>query len=436
MLLQSFWKKVFILNIVLLLVIYRLYTVLEKFLRKNTHYNTLFTPITDNGYPFFSSINCDISALIPINNKIINENIKRTDNNIFPNNLLTSRECSFMNKYTLCKNNKECLYELNNNFQNNINNKINNSLYHNKIKDNKINNIIGIPSFFKIINEKNQFMDKNTKIEIEIQFYNKIISGYYSFLYISQYDNIKNSSNDDYYNYNILKQITQYEDRLNDLFYLHSLILKTFLKMNSITTGQNETQFDTNDLISYADQCIQSSDDNFEFTKDKIIPHSKKIFEKILLKDIKELIHCFYDINEINSFNIDLTALNTMVKILFDNNKIVQFEKYEYNSVEIFLKKLSTYINDIFKAEIEVKNKINLLRNNYVYLLIIFVGFALAFIFFINKHILKNKKNSGNNKFKNEIGGGKNNEKKITKEELDYINKLSKDNKADFLITK
>ena len=49
MIFNSFWKKIFILNIVLLLVIYRLFTVLEKYIKQNTYNNSLFPTLTDDG---------------------------------------------------------------------------------------------------------------------------------------------------------------------------------------------------------------------------------------------------------------------------------------------------------------------------------------------------------------------------------------------------
>ena len=54
MIFNSFWKKIFILNIVLLIVIYRIFNVIEKLLKQNTSYNSLFPVLSEEGYPFFN----------------------------------------------------------------------------------------------------------------------------------------------------------------------------------------------------------------------------------------------------------------------------------------------------------------------------------------------------------------------------------------------
>ena len=459
MIFNSFWKKIFILNIVLLLVIYRLFTVLEKYIKQNTYSNSLFPTLTEDGYPFFDSINCDVRSLISITKKLI-DNYR--PNILFPNDLMISRECSFISKYILCKDNKQCLNKIDKN-KSEINsiksfdiNSLNN-LYHFELNDYKIKNTLSINSLFNIINNKNEFMDTNSKNnvnKIEIQFYNKIISGYYSFLSVKQYDNnIKSNSHmgdNDYYNYNLLKQITQYENKINDLFYLHSLILNSFIKIENFDKNENNTDFnDLNIILNYANQCIDLSDDQFYLTKSKIIPKNLKFFEKIFFKEIMSLIDCIPDIYERNSFLIDFIAINTMIKLL-SNEKEININQIEFNSLKFFLIELSKRINDIFNFEIILKNKVNLLKQNFIYIIIIYGFSSIAVIFFINRHFIKNK-NKYEKKMKrrgygtqnnynlnqNEIKNVENNnKKKLTEQELNYIQKLAKENKGDFLIAK
>ena len=459
MIFNSFWKKIFILNIVLLLVIYRLFTVLEKYIKQNTYSNSLFPTLTEDGYPFFDSINCDVRSLISITKKLIDN---YSPNILFPNDLMISRECSFISKYILCKDNKQCLNKIDKN-KSEINsiksfdiNSLNN-LYHFELNDYKIKNTLSINSLFNIINNKNEFMDTNTKNnvnKIEIQFYNKIISGYYSFLSVKQYDNnIKSNSHmgdNDYYNYNLLKQITQYENKINDLFYLHSLILNSFIKIENFDKNENNTEFnDLNIILNYANQCIDLSDDQFYLTKSKIIPKNLKFFEKIFFKEIMSLIDCIPDIYERNSFLIDFIAINTMIKLL-SNEKEININQIEFNSLKFFLIELSKRINDIFNFEIILKNKVNLLKQNFIYIIIIYGFSSIAVIFFINRHFIKNK-NKYEKKMKrrgygsqnnynlnqNEIKNVENNnKKKLTEQELNYIQKLAKENKGDFLIAK
>ena len=459
MIFNSFWKKIFILNIVLLLVIYRLFTVLEKYIKQNTYSNSLFPTLTEDGYPFFDSINCDVRSLISITKKLIDN---YSPNILFPNDLMISRECSFISKYILCKDNKQCLNKIDKN-KSEINsiksfdiNSLNN-LYHFELNDYKIKNTLSINSLFNIINNKNEFMDTNSKNnvnKIEIQFYNKIISGYYSFLSVKQYDNnIKSNSHmgdNDYYNYNLLKQITQYENKINDLFYLHSLILNSFIKIENFDKNENNTDFnDLNIILNYANQCIDLSDDQFYLTKSKIIPKNLKFFEKIFFKEIMSLIDCIPDIYERNSFLIDFIAINTMIKLL-SNEKEININQIEFNSLKFFLIELSKRINDIFNFEIILKNKVNLLKQNFIYIIIIYGFSSIAVIFFINRHFIKNK-NKYEKKMKrrgygpqnnynlnqNEIKNVENNnKKKLTEQELNYIQKLAKENKGDFLIAK
>ena len=449
MLFNSFWKRLFILNIVILLVLFRIFGVVDIYIKKHSYNsNSLFPILTDDGYPFFNAINCDIKQLTSITKNIINEDSVSSNINI-PNDILTSKDCFFIDKYTLCKENKECLDKINKKEQEafTINQKDKfffEKNYHSKINNNRINNIIGISSLINIMNNKNEFFDdKNNNVEILI--YNKIISGYYSFLFVKQYDNnIKNNlhiGENDYTNYNILKQVTQYENRMNDLFYLYSLMLYSSNKFKNDKINNTEGD-NTYFYLNFANECIALNDDTFELLKNKLIPKNRKIFEEIFMHQMNNLFECINDINEKNSFNIDFTAINSMIKILSEDKTI---SDYEINAMSFFLIELSKMINNIFTAEIKLNSSINVLRQNYIYILIIYGCLSLAIIFFINRHFLKNKTKYENNKKRKEkimqqkyanFGENKIKEKKITKEEFEYVQKLAKENKAEFVITK
>ena len=449
MLFNSFWKRLFILNIVILLVLFRIFGVVDNYIKKHSYNsNSLFPILTDDGYPFFNAINCDIKQLTSITKNIINEDSVSNNFNI-PNDILTSKDCFFIDKFTLCKENKECLDKINKKeqeaFITNQKDKIYfEKNYHSKINNNRINNIIGISSLINIMNNKNEFIDDKNN-NVEILFYNKIISGYYSFLFIKQYDNnIKNNlhiGENDYTNYNILKQVTQYENRMNDLFYLYSLMLYSSNKYKNNQINNTETG-NTNFYLNFANECIALNDDTFELSKNKIIPKNRKIFEEIFIHQMNNLFECINDINEKNSFNIDFTAINSMIKILSEE---ITISDYEINAMSYFLIELSKMINNIFTAEIKLNSSINVLRQNYIYILIIYGCLSLAIIFFINRHFLKNKTKYENDKKRKEkimqqkyanFGGNKINDKKITKEEFEYVQKLAKENKAEFVITK
>ena len=460
MLFNSFWKRILILNIGILIVLFRIFTVIEKYFKKSSYNNSLFPALTEDGYPFFNAINCDIKKLTSITKTILEEK-DNNENFVLPKELLTSKECFFIDKYLLCKNNEECLNKIDFKEQDLYSNKdidkyfIENN-YHSKIIDNKINNIIGISGLINLMNNKNEFIDdKNNQIEILI--YNKIISGYYSFLFIKQYDNnIKNNihvGENDFTNYNILKQVTQFENRLNDLFFLYSLLLDSYSKYEGEKSVNGTESENIYFYSNFANECIELNDDKFEITKHKIIPNNKKIFEEILLNKINNLFDCIKDINEKISFNIDFTAINAMIKILSEDKNI---SSYEYHSLYLLIKELSKMINNIFTAEIQLNNIIGILRQNYLYVIIFYGCSCIAIIFLINRYFMKNKNIyenkrkrkevmsqqkygyfTNNNSNKNFVKYENNNsDKKLTNEELEYMQKLADNNKADFLITK
>ena len=198
--------------------------------------------------------------------------------------------------------------------------------------------------------------------------------------------------------------------------------------------------------LNFAYDCLKSNDGiNFE-----LISKNKEIFENIFKEQLFELFNCLYDIKEKNSFDIDFTAINTIIKIISEDKNI---SNYEFNSISYFLIELSKMINNIFNAEIQLNNKISILRQNYVYILIIYGCSSIALIFFINRHFMRNKNkyenkmkkrdmkysNLSNNNVKNNVSYKNENsskDKKLSNEELEYIQKLAKENKADFLISK
>ena len=79
-----------------------------------------------------------------------------------------------------------------------------------------------------------------------------------------------------------------------------------------------------------------------------------------------------------------------MIKLL-SNEKEININQIEFNSMKFFLIELSKRINDIFNFEIILKNKVNLLKQNFTYIIIIYGFSSIAVIFFINRHFIKNK---------------------------------------------
>ena len=199
-----FWKKLLIMNLGLIVILIRIFGMIYGYLTKKSNNDSIFPQNTENGYPFFDSIKCDITNLIHIlESDILNStDINKTNELNFISfiNSFKSSECAFSDIINICQKNEKCFNELT---KKKINTDLNFSeLYHiNNEGKMKISNII------KLIQEKNEFFvgdnDKNTK---EIESYYKIFSGYNSYLNIKLYQQQENKNN-----YDTLKQITNYD---------------------------------------------------------------------------------------------------------------------------------------------------------------------------------------------------------------------------------
>ena len=88
---NSFWKRILVLNIGILIVLSRIFTVIEKYFKKHSFNNSLFPILTDDGYPFFNAINCDIKQLTSITKNII-DNQENKNNFSIPSDLLLSKK--------------------------------------------------------------------------------------------------------------------------------------------------------------------------------------------------------------------------------------------------------------------------------------------------------------------------------------------------------
>ena len=61
---NSFWKRILILNIGILIVLFRLFTVLEKYFKKHSYNTSLFPVLTDDGYPFLIQLTVILRSLL------------------------------------------------------------------------------------------------------------------------------------------------------------------------------------------------------------------------------------------------------------------------------------------------------------------------------------------------------------------------------------
>ena len=443
------------------------------YLTKKSNNDSIFPQNTENGYPFFDSIKCDITNLIHIlESDILNStDINKTNELNFISfiNSFKSSECAFSDIINICQKNEKCFNELT---KKKINTDLNFSeLYHiNNEGKMKISNII------KLIQEKNEFFvgdnDKNTK---EIESYYKIFSGgYNSYLNIKLYQQQENKNN-----YDSLKQITNYEEKVNNLFYTYSLLLKAYINLypNKLLSSKKES-------INYIDECLRENDD--QFTNKKSILYksdlNKQILYNIITNDIFKIINCIPDFETRFSYNLDIKAIQTTIfSLLNENSNKNLVTKNDKKIFNFFLKEFSKAIKTIFLADIQIRQKANIFLKYQPYFIIIFICIAFGTLIFINRYFVKNrqyynqgskilekykrdrynfmynnkhhqymaklkemeekrkeeeKKQSGNIN-SNAINNNNLEDKdKCTKEEIEYIEKLAKEHKGDFILAK
>ena len=459
-------------NLGLIVILIRIFGMIYGYLTKKSNNDSIFPQNTENGYPFFDSIKCDITNLIHIlESDILNStDINKTNELNFISfiNSFKSSECAFSDIINICQKNEKCFNELT---KKKINTDLNFSeLYHiNNEGKMKISNII------KLIQEKNEFFvgdnDKNTK---EIESYYKIFSGYNSYLNIKLYQQQENKNN-----YDTLKQITNYEEKVNNLFYTYSLLLKAYINLypNKLLSSKKES-------INYIDECLRENDD--QFTNKKSILYksdlNKQILYNIITNDIFKIINCIPDFETRFSYNLDIKAIQTTIfSLLNENSNKNPVTKNDKKIFNFFLKEFSKAIKTIFLADIQIRQKANIFLKYQPYFIIIFICIAFGTLIFINRYFVKNrqyynqgskilekykrdrynfmynnkhhqymaklkemeekrkeeeKKQSGNIN-SNAINNNNLEDKdKCTKEEIEYIEKLAKEHKGDFILAK
>ena len=61
-----FWKKLLIMDLGLIVILVRIFGMIYNYLTKKSSNDSIFPQHTENGYPFFDSINCDINNILQI----------------------------------------------------------------------------------------------------------------------------------------------------------------------------------------------------------------------------------------------------------------------------------------------------------------------------------------------------------------------------------
>ena len=467
-----FWKKLLIMDLGLIVILVRIFGMILGYLTKKSSNDSIFPQNTENGYPFFDSINCDISNIIQIlendilNSTEINNTYKLNYESIV--NSFTSNYCAFCDKINICNENKKCFDELE---KKKINGDLNFSDLYNINNDGKMK----ISNIIKLIQDKNEFyLNDNNKNKVEIESYYKLFSGYNSYLYIKLY-NQENKNN-----FDALKEITNYEEKVNNLFYTYSILLKAYTALfpNKVLSSKTES-------INYINECLRENDDQFTNKNSLLIKSekNKEILNNIMTNDLLKIINCIPDFETRFSYSLDINAIKTTIfSLLNENNNKIIVAKNDKKIFNFFLNEFSKAIKSIFIADLKIRQKANIFLKYQPYFIVIFICISVGVLIFINRYFIKNREhyNQGskilekykrdrynfmyNNKHhqymaklkemeekrkeeekkKNEninANGINNNnlddKDKCTKEEIEYIEKLAKEHKeGDFILAK
>ena len=381
-----FWRKLAILNIGLLIVLLRLYNLLISKIGKYSNKTSIFPAEDENGYPFFDQIYCNLQSLFILTNTLNNFTIDSPAQNI--NNI---KQCNFYERLLICKGNAHC---------------------HNKLKENNLYlpNIKVIPShsvyeynnltenlIWNSIYELNNFDNKET------DYYYKIISGYHSYIKMLMYKD----------NYDSIKEKIAFSyEYLNNMFYLHSLLIKSlFMSYNNKYTSMNDNIFvklNESNAIEYTDQGLKYSGDILLNITDTNIQH-----ELINTFNVIEgMISCLNNSNIKASSISEIRALKTMLKIIFNKERINESEQSNY---ELFIKNYLKSIYYLFASDYNIKG-ISIKYKEYEgYIFISFVGFGAMILLLVSYYFIKNKDYySRNTKYK----------KHATYKSVEEINKM------------
>ena len=410
---SNFWKKITIYNAALLIIFLRIYDPLINYIEVNSENNSIFAKSGEDGFPFKELLNYNLDELNRITTSLIDK--YRNSKTYIPSIHTTNNKCTFLNKIEICKDNRECFDEINNIKEGNF-------TYHSEKEGSDIKTINN-EMIINSLQDNNQFLyEKNNMIEIP--FYYQIIDGYSSYLYIY--------SND----INIIKRITQNENKMNNLLFLYSLYLKCYISNDQIKNNLNINRFLDNKNVKK----LIASLDNLKIEKLLLIVN------KILVENV---LNCIPDLDMRYSYLIDFQSISNMLQILFNKKN----DNYSSKMFNFLFFKLSNRIKNIFLLDEKIRQKSKIFCLIRKYCFYSFWGIAILIIYYCNKYFIRHKefyisknrtvKNINSNaeykkyiKYQENIKKiQKKNRSKYTKEEIEMINKLTKDQK-DYIISK
>ena len=390
---NSFWKKATLLNFGLFIIIVRIYGYIIDKLNSKANLTSLFPSSDENGYSFEDQILCGLKQLKYISDKL-NKGINNEKYNIsYINN---EDKCLFYKKiekcphYIFCEN-KFVTYNFNNN-----------SLFEILKDEGSI--------YRNIIFNLNYYQNGKS-----MNFLYKIFSGYMSFVHIILYKNLNNIND-------LKERVTSSYERLNNLFYFESLLLKSYLQLENEKLIIFDKIFDKEYLNDYMEECIIKIDKDILNLQSEIKDETMVIIEKV-----KEIIS-YIAMNDtlIKDKGIfDVKSLETMFKILFNyetsNDEIKQF-KY-------FLTNIIKSINFLFEVDSQLHDTSKKYQNYSKYTSIILIIFSCLILIFMNYNFLKNKNNKNKNFFFNKNKGLDIRKYQIYKKNLEKIKQKQNLNK-------
>ena len=390
---NSFWKKATLLNFGLFIIIVRIYGYIIDKLNSKANLTSLFPSSDENGYSFEDQILCGLKQLKYISDKL-NKGINNEKYNIsYINN---EDKCLFYKKieksphFIFCEK-KFVTYNFNNN-----------SLFEILKDEGSI--------YWNIIFNLNYYQNRKS-----MNFLYKIFSGYMSFVHIILYKNLNNIND-------LKERVTSSYERLNNLFYFESLLLKSYLQLENEKLIIFDKTFDKEYLNDYMEECIIKIDKDILNLQSEIKDETMVIIEKV-----KEIIS-YIAMNDtlIKDKGIfDVKSLETMFKILFNyetsNDEIKQF-KY-------FLTNIIKSINFLFEVDSQLNDTSKKYQNYSKYTSIILIIFSCLILIFMNYNFLKNKNNKNKNFFFNKNKGLDIRKYQIYKQNLEKIKQKQNLNK-------
>ena len=412
---SNFWKKITIFNAALSIIFLRIYGPLINYIEDNCENNSIFAKLGENGYPFKDSLQCDLNDVKLITKSLINKN--KDNKHLIPITQKTTNRCSFLNKLEICNDNKECFEELNNIKEGHF-------LYH-KIDEFNNTKILNNEKIINLIQEQNQFLyEKNNMIEIS--FFYRVIDGYESYLTILSNDT------------NIVKQVTENENKMNNLLFLFTLYIKSHIINDKI-----KNNIKINQLLEYQEENFEKEYNSLDnLKKDQLL----LIINKIIRENV---INCIPDLDTRYSYLIDFQSIYAMLQTLFKikrNNINIRMFDFLFNKITIA-------INNIFVLDDIIKERSKNFCFIKQYFFYLFWAISAIIIFYCNKYFLKHKefyksknrtvkKVNSNIEYKKYLKYRENikklekiNRPKYTKEEIEMINKLTS-NQKDFIVSK